>query len=250
MTLAGRIAVVTGAAQGIGKAYAAALAEDGASVVVADLKADLAQATAAEIEAAGGTAMAVVVDVSDQASTLAMAAAVKERFGAAHILVNNAAIYESYKSTPLLRTDIGYWRTVMAVNVEGPLLCVQALAPLMIEAGWGRIVNQSSVAAYMGRGNLYAISKLGVVGLTQGLARELGVHGITVNGIAPGTILTAATEAVVAPALLDEMFSRMSITRRAGPDVLVGTLRYLVGDGAEWVTGQTILVDGGTIARL
>jgi len=250
MTLEGRIAVVTGAAQGIGRDYALALAEDGAAVVVADIKTDGAGSTVELIERAGGTAMAVAVDVSDPQSTAAMAEAVRQRFGAAHILVNNAAIYESYKSTPLLGTDVGYWRQVMAVNLEGPLLCAQALAPLMIEAGWGRIVNQSSVAAYMGRGNLYAISKLALIGLTQGLARELGQHGITVNAIAPGTILTAATEAVVAPALIDELRSRSAIPRKAGPGELVGTLRYLVGDGAEWVTGQTILVDGGTIARL
>jgi 3-oxoacyl-[acyl-carrier protein] reductase len=250
MTLEGKVAIVTGAAQGIGRAYATALAEDGAAVVVADLKRDGAAETVELIEKAGGEGLAVEVDVSDRDSTLAMAAAVRDRFGTAHILVNNAAIYESLQGGPILEYDIGYWRKVFAVNLEGPLLCTQAVAPMLIEAGWGRVVNQSSIGAYMGRGTHYACSKLALIGLTQGLARELGPHGITVNAIAPGTIHTDATMKVVPEALRNEMIGRAAIGIRAEPAELVGTLRYLVGDGAAFVTGQTIAVDGGAVPRL
>ncbi len=250
MSLEGRVAVVTGAAQGIGRAYALALAEDGASVVVADLKAQGAQETVDLVEAVGATGFAVEVDVSDRESTLAMAGAVRARFGAAHILVNNAAVYEDLRAGSLLECDISYWRHVFAVNLEGPLLCTQAIAPMMIEAQWGRVVNQSSVGAYMGRGSHYACSKLALIGLTQGLAHELGRHGITVNAIAPGAIHTEATMKVVPEPLREEMIRRAAIPTRAEPRELVGTLRYLVGDGAAWVTGQTITVDGGAVPHL
>lgn len=248
--LQGRVAVVTGAAQGIGRHYALGLAGAGANVVVADLKAEAAAATAAECSALGPEALALTVDVSDKDSTLAMAAAVRERFGTCHVLVNNAAIYEDLRNAPLLEIDIAYWRRVFEVNLDGPLLCVQALGPLMIEAGWGRIVNQSSVGGWMGRGSHYACSKLALSALTQGLAQQLGGHGITVNAIAPGTIHTEATMKVVSPELRAQMIAREAVKIEAGPEELVGTLLYLCGDGARFVTAQTIFVDGGAVPRL
>lgn len=176
-----RVAVVTGAAQGIGRAYAQALADDGLHVVVADLKADAAETAAREIRSHGGSAVACAVDVGDESSVIAMGAFVMETFGRADIVVNNAAVYEDLRRTKLASVSLEYWRHLFAVNVEGYLTCSRVFAPAMIERGWGRIVNQSSVGAYMGNPSVYGITKLAVVGLTQGLAREFGRHGITVN---------------------------------------------------------------------
>jgi NAD(P)-dependent dehydrogenase (short-subunit alcohol dehydrogenase family) len=218
--------------------------------VVADLKAERAAETVALCAAHGVRAAAVTVDVSDEASVRAMAASVRERFGACHILVNNAAVYEDLVSASLLDVRIEDWRDVFAVNLEGPLLCTQALAPMMIEAGWGRIVNQSSVGGWMGRGSHYGCSKLALASLTQGFAHALGRHGVTVNAIAPGTIHTDATMKVVSDELREQMLGRQAVKIRGMPEDLVGTLLYLVGDGAAFVTGQTIFVDGGAVSRL
>jgi 3-oxoacyl-[acyl-carrier protein] reductase len=245
-----RVAIVTGAAQGIGRAYAQALADDGATVVVADLKAQAAQQAADEIVSGGGTALACAVDVGDEASVLGLRDFVRDTCGRADIVVNNAAVYEDLQRTTLSAVSLEYWRRLFAVNVEGTLTCSRAFAPMMAERGWGRIVNQSSVGAYMGNPSVYGITKLAVVGLTQGLARELGPQGITVNAIAPGTIHTAATMKVVSPAMLTRQRDRQCVDIEGQPEHLVDTLRYLVSDGASFVTGQTIFVDGGAEPRL
>ena len=196
MGLDGRVAIVTGAAQGIGREYAKVLAANGAAVVVADINPRSASDTAKEIASAGGRAVAVETDVSDKASCQRAAAKARDAFGPVTILVNNAAIYHSMRMDPLLKVDIGYWRKVFSVNLDGALLMSQAVAPQMIDQGWGRIVNQSSTAAYMGGSNgaQYAVSKLAMVGLTQGLAAELGRHGITANAIATGPIFHRGDE--------------------------------------------------------
>jgi NAD(P)-dependent dehydrogenase (short-subunit alcohol dehydrogenase family) len=248
--LDGRVAVVTGSAQGIGRSYAQALADDGALVVVADLKADAAVAAAAEIVTGGGLAEAIGVDVGDEESVKAMAAEVRSRFGRADILVNNAAIYESLQPVTLSQTSIAYWRQLFAVNVESCLTCSRELAPMMRERGWGRIVNQGSVGAYMGNPSAYGVSKLAVVGLTQGLAREFGGDGITVNSIAPGLIHTPATMTVVSESRRESQVAKQAVRIVGQPEHLVGTLRYLVSDGAAFVTGQTIFVDGGAESRI
>ena len=247
--LAGRVAVVTGGGRGIGRRYCEALAEAEAAVVVADIDRDGADETAGLIGKAGGTAVAVTVDVSDRDSTLALAAEVRSRFGRADVLVNNAAIYHSVRMDPQLTVDIDYWRRVFAVNLDGALLMTQAVAPMMIEGGWGRIVMQSSTAAYLGGGGHYAVSKLALLGLTRGFAKELGPHGITVNGIAPGVVATEATAATVPAAKLEQLAAITPLPRRAGPDDLVGTLLFLCSEASAWMTGQTMVVDGGLVVR-
>ena len=249
-TLEGRVAIVTGGAQGIGREYAKAHAANGAVVVVADVQP--ATATVDEIRSAGGRALAIETDVSDKASCARAAAKAREAFGAVTILVNNAAIYHSMRLDPLLEIDIAYWRKVFSVNLDGALLMSQAVAPQMIEAGWGRIVNQTSTAAYMGGGTgaQYGVSKLAMIGLTQGLAAELGPKGVTVNAIAPGPIFTDATKATVPTPLIEMLLSMTPINRKIEPDGVNGILLFLVSDAASWMTGQTLVVDGGFVKRL
>lgn len=247
--LAGRVAIVTGGGRGIGRRYCEALVGEGATVVVADVDLAGAEETAAILTKNGGTATALPVDVSDRDSTLGLAAAVREQFGRAEILVNNAAIYHSMRMDPQLTVEIDYWRKVFAVNLDGALLMTQAVAPMMIEAGWGRIVMQSSTAAYLGGGGHYAVSKLALLGLTRGFAKELGPHGITVNGIAPGVVETEATAATVPAAKLAQLAAMTPLPLQAKPDDLVGTLLFLCSDASAWMTGQTLVVDGGLVVR-
>jgi 3-oxoacyl-[acyl-carrier protein] reductase len=246
----GRIAVVTGGGRGIGQEYAVALAADGATVVVADLDDDLAAETVKLVERAGGTAVARHVDIGDQGSTAEFGAWLRREFGAAHILVNNAAIYHSMRTDSQMTVDIGYWRRVFSVNLDGALLMTQAVAPLMIEGGWGRIVNQASTAAYSGSGGAYTVSKLALIGLTQGFARELGQHGITVNAIAPGLIHTEATMVTVSEARRAALLSQQALKKEGQPGDLVAALRFFCSDEAGWVSGQVTIVDGFKTLRL
>jgi NAD(P)-dependent dehydrogenase (short-subunit alcohol dehydrogenase family) len=250
MSLEGRVAVVTGGGRGIGREYSLALARSGAAVVAADIDLASAEETASLVQEQGGQAVAIPVDVSDRESTLALAKAVSERFGRAEILVNNAAIYHSIRSDPQLTVDIEYWRRVFAVNLDGALLMTQAVAPMMVEGGWGRVIMQSSAAAYMGMGGHYGVSKLALLGLTRGFARELGPHGITVNAIAPGAIATEATAATVPTAVLDQLDAMSLIAKRASAEELTGVLLFLCSEGAAWMTAQTLSVDGGLVVRL
>jgi len=250
MSLAGKVAVVTGAGQGIGADYATFLASLGASVAVADINAETASATAKQIKEAGGKAIAVGVDVSDAGSVGELAAQVKRELGPAHILVNNAAIYHSLELSPIMQVDIGYWRKVFAVNLDGALLCSQAFAPQMIERGWGRIINQTSIAAYNRGLGHYCVSKLALVGLTINMAAELGPHGITVNAIAPGPIMTDATRKIVPAQALEQLALNTPIRKEGMPSDLRGVLRFLASDDAAWMTGQTLIVDGGLTVHI
>ena len=252
MSLEGRVAIVTGAGQGIGREYARILAANGAAVVIADLNADGANATVAELASEGGKTLAVATDVSDRDSCRRAATAARDAFGPVTILVNNAAMYHSMRLDPLLEMDIAYWRKAFSVNLDGALLMAQAVAPQMIEQGWGRIVNQTSTAAYMGgaNGSQYGISKLAMIGLTQGLAAELGPKGITVNAIAPGPIFTDATKKTVPEPLIEMLLAMTPINRHVAPDGLNGVLLFLLSDAASWMTGQTLVVDGGFVKRI
>ncbi len=245
----GHIAVVTGAAGGIGRDYAVALADDGATVVAADLNLEAANETAALIADKGGTCVAMQVDVSSQESTLALAAQVQAAVGNTNILVNNAAIYGGMQLDPVLKVELDYWRRMFSVNLDGALLMVQAFAPQLIESGWARVVNQTSVAAYSPAG-AYSATKLALISLTQSQAMELGAHGIPVNAIAPGPILTEATMQTLSSDRVDRMISTAFIKARSGPEALIGTLRYACSDAVDWVTGQTFVVDGGITRRV
>jgi 3-oxoacyl-[acyl-carrier protein] reductase len=246
--LEGKVAVVTGAAQGIGRAYARALAAEGASVATVDVQSDGAEKAADEIRSSGGSAVGVTADVGDQASTEQMAEAVSQAFGGIDILVNNAAVYAGLKLGDPFAVDVAEWDRVMAVNVRGPWLCSRAVAPSMRTRGGGRIVNQSSVAAWGGPSLLhYAVSKAGVIGLTRSLAKFLGPDKITVNAIAPGFMETDSTLSIIPANRLEQLIGMQPVRRMGTPDDLTGALVYLCSDEAAFVTGQVLIVDGGTI---
>ena len=247
MQFEGKTAIVTGAAQGIGEAYARALAARGAAVVVADLNDELAGTVADKISADGGTAAAVRVDVSDQASTDDMATFTIERFGGVDLLVNNAAIYGDMKFDVLINVDLDYYKRFMSVNMDGALHCTRSVYRSMRKRGGGAIVNQSSTAAWTYSG-FYGLAKVGVNGLTQQLAHELGSMNIRVNAIAPGPIDTAATRNAVGD-MVQPIVDSLAIKRLGTPDDLVGMCLFLLSDEARWITGQIMNVDGGQVFR-
>ncbi|MEX0874016.1 MAG: SDR family oxidoreductase [Actinomycetota bacterium] len=243
-----KVAVVTGAAGGIGEAYARALAQDGAAVVVADLDRERGEKVATSISSDGDVAAFVAVDVGDPDSTQALASAAVELFGGVDLLVNNAAIYAGMKLDSLLDVDWEYYQRFMRVNMDGALLCTRACTPHMSARGGGAIVNQSSTAAWM-YANFYGLAKVGINGLTQQLAHELGGRNIRINAIAPGPIDTEATRNVVPAVLIDEMVEGLALKRRGTPEDLTGLCLFLLSDEASWITGQIFNVDGGQVFR-
>jgi NAD(P)-dependent dehydrogenase (short-subunit alcohol dehydrogenase family) len=251
--LDGKVAIVTGAGgrgNSIGRAYALGLANAGASVVVADLNKDGAQAVADEINGAGGKAIAVGCDVSNEEQTLAMAAAAKEAFGGTDILINNAALMVDVSYEDLETISIDAWNKGFAVNTTGALLCARAVAPSMRERGGGRIINQTSGGAFPATG-LYGISKLALVGLTTALAKRYGKDNITCNAIAPGNVMSDAGKLLVPDDSPFIKFLQMTVAMRprGEPDELVGAAILLASDAGAWITGQVLHVDGGWVLR-
>src|SRR5260370_4742897 len=244
---ADKVAVVTGAAQGIGEAYARALAAEGAAVVVADLHSEAGAKVVDGIEADGGRAAFACTDVASPESAQAMAALAVERFGGIDYLVNNAAIYGSMKLDVLLKVDWDYYKSFMSVNLDGALACTRACYEHMAARGGGAIVNQSSTAAWH-YSSFYGLAKGGINGLTQQLAHELGYLGIRVNAIAPGPVDTEATR-TVASGMTDDIVKAMALKRMGQPEDLVGACLFLLSDEAAWVTGQILNVHRGQVFR-
>jgi NAD(P)-dependent dehydrogenase (short-subunit alcohol dehydrogenase family) len=243
-----KVVIVTGAGQGIGRTYAEAIAQAGASVALADVNEDAVTSLAGELTAAGHQAIAVRVDVSDEASTLAMADTAEQRFGRIDGLVNNAALYAGLQLRGPMDLPVDEWDRVMAVNVKGPFLCARAVVPAMRRAGGGSIVNQSSTGAW-GSAALthYTSSKAAVLGLTRSLAKSFGADGIVVNAIAPGQIGTEATLGLIPAERLERMSATQAIGRTGLPEDLCGAVVFLLSDGARFMTGQTLVVDGGLV---
>lgn len=244
-SLAGKVAIVTGAGGGLGRAFALALAGAGARLCVADCDLQGAQATEALIVAAGGEAMAVAVDVADAASVQRMAEAVAARWQRIDALINNAGLYGSIARKPFFEITPEQWDAVMAVNLKGPWLCAKAVFPYMREGG-GSIVNIASATFYSGSPLWahYVASKGGVVGLTRALAREAGDYGIRVNALAPGFTLTEASLKLIDDAA-NYGVQRGAIKKAQQTDDLIGALLFFVSPASAFVTGQTLVVDGG-----
>jgi NAD(P)-dependent dehydrogenase (short-subunit alcohol dehydrogenase family) len=239
-----KVAIVTGAGQGIGECYARALAAEGARVVVAELNEEQGERVAKEI---GDAALFVKVDVADPASAEAMAAAVMAEFGRIDYLVNNAAIFHSMRRDGLTTVPLDYLNRFLQVNLMGALHCTRAVVPHMPEGG--AIVNQSSTAAWLG-GGYYGLAKAGINSLTASLAAELGGKNIRVNGIAPGPTDTDATRSVVPDQFLEQMTNTLAIKRMGTPEDLAPAVLFLLSDEARWLTGQVVSVDGGQVVRL
>jgi NAD(P)-dependent dehydrogenase (short-subunit alcohol dehydrogenase family) len=242
MRLENKVVIVTGAAQGIGEAYARALAAEGASVVVADLNVEAGQKVAADI---GG--LFVRCDVSSHEDAAAVVAATVAEYGGIDGLVNNAAIYGDMQFDLLITVDWDYYKKFMSVNLDGALVMTRAVFPELQKRGGGSIVNQSSTAAYLYSG-FYGLAKVGVNGLTHQLAHELGGMGIRVNAIAPGPTDTAATRTQAGEAAKD-LVKGLAIKRMGQPEDMVGACLFLLSDEASWVTGQILAVDGGQTFR-
>ena len=241
--LQGRIALVTGAAQGIGRAIALELARAGATLALADINEVKLAQVAAEIEATGGQAAAFRIDVSNEESIEAGAKAVLERFGKVEILVNNAGITRDGLMLRMKRAD---WDLVLDINLTGAFLLTQALLSPMLKNRWGRIVNMASVVGRAGQAGQvnYAASKAGLIGLTRSMAREFASRGITVNAVAPGFIETPMT------AVLDEkqsasMLAQIPLGRRGTALDIAQAVAFLASDAASYITGHVLDVNGG-----
>jgi len=252
--LAGRVAIVTGAASGIGRATAFALAREGANVVVADLNAEGAKRVAGEIEAAGGSAIGQATDVSSEPSIVAMVAAAVERFGGLDILHNNAAASDPATigaDGELADLDLAVWERTLAVNLRGPMLGCKYAIPRMLARGGGAIVNTSSASGLTGdlARVAYGVSKAGVDSLTRYVATQYGKRGIRCNSIAPGVIATPALEANIPPEMI-AIYEQSHLTPRLGsPEDIANAVVFLVSDAAGFITGQTLSVDGGLLAH-
>ncbi len=249
--LTGKVAIVTGAAQGIGAACAQALSDEGAKVSLFDI----ADATGAAdaIRAGGGTAMAAVADVSDGAAVAAAVARTVAAFGGVDILINNAALFATLALKPFTAIGAAEWDRVMAVNVRGVFECAKAVAPHMRARRYGKIVNVASATVFKGTPLMahYVASKGAVMALTRTLARELGDDGIRVNCLAPGLIASDGLRdnAEYTGSLVSANIASRALKREAVPADLTGAMVFLASPGSDFITGQTLVVDGGSVMR-
>ncbi|MDP6430106.1 MAG: SDR family oxidoreductase [Rhodospirillales bacterium] len=245
----GRVCIVTGSGQGLGRAFALHFASLGAVSVIAEINAANCQSVAAEIIEAGGKALAIETDVADSGSVRAMAERTLAEYGRIDVLVNNAAILQSISRVPVDQISDEEWDKVIRVNVTGAFYCVRAVVPAMREAGWGRIINLSSDTVLLPPPLTYAhyiTSKAALVGLTRELARELGPDGITVNAIMPGSTETEVEQsAKVRDNRANIVVPRQCIPRVEVAEDLVGAAAFLASDAAGFITGQSLPVNGG-----
>jgi NAD(P)-dependent dehydrogenase (short-subunit alcohol dehydrogenase family) len=249
--LTGKVVIITGAAQGIGAAYAKALAAEGARLGLCDLKAP--DMVAREIKAVGGEALSIACDVTDQVAVSKFVAETERAFGGIHVLVNNAGIFASLALKPMTEIDSKEWDMVMAVNVRGSFECAKAVLPVMRRQKYGKIINIASGTVFKGAPMLlhYVSSKGAVVAMTRALAREVGGDGIRVNCLAPGLTMSEGVLANSdwAGAVVTNNVASRCIKRDATPDDLTGAIVFLASPESDFMSGQTMVVDGGSVTH-
>lgn len=245
MRLKEKVALVTGAGQGIGKEIAFALSREGATVVIADVNAQMAEKSAQEIHALGNQSLAQKVDVSKPEETEKMVNKILDKFGKIDILINNAGIT---RDNLILRMKEEEWDAVIAINLKGTFNCLKAVAKPMVKARSGKIVNVASIigiAGNAGQAN-YAASKAGVIALTKSAAKELATRGINVNAVAPGFIQTAMTD-VLSDAVKAEMLKKIPLAKLGAVTDVAQAVLFLAGSESDYITGQVIVIDGGMV---
>lgn len=248
--LDGKVAIVTGAAQGIGETYAKAMAKEGAKIVIVDILDGEPVAQEIESTVQGAEALALTLDVSDEAATEDMIAKTVKRFGKLDILVSNAAIFGTIKPGPFDQISVSDWDKLMEVNVKGPWLCAKAAVQEMRKHNYGKIINIASGTLFKGTPNLlhYVTSKGAIVAMTRCLSREVGEHGICVNTLAPGlTMSENVLNQEEHMAYSDLITQSRAIKREETPEDLVGALLYLASSDSDFMTGQCLVVDGGSV---
>lgn len=247
LDVTGRVVIITGAGQGIGREYARQLAAAGAHIVIAEANFERATAVRDEIAAVGGSALAIHTDVSDPDSVEAMVALTTDAFGRVDVLVNNAGIFTSLKMRPFEDIPLEEWERVLRVNITGCYLTARAVTPHMRERKWGRIINITSGSVPLGVRNYlhYVTSKSALIGMTNSMARELGSFGITVNAVQPGGTFTEIPRETLTEEGKARLIASQCIPREEVPMDLVGLVLFLSTEAASFITGQTIAVDGG-----
>jgi 3-oxoacyl-[acyl-carrier protein] reductase len=248
--VAGRVIIVTGAGHGIGRGYARRLAREGAKVVVADVDGAGGQAVADEITAAGFVARAIRTDVTRAEEVRAMAAFAAEEFGRIDVLVNNAALFATIpmSRSPFDEIEVDEWDRMMAINLRGPWLASRAVFPMMKRQGYGKIINISSGTALKGSASRihYVTSKAGILGFTKTLAREVGTYGIMVNCVAPGSTLSEESPDEETLKMRASATADRAIQRVQRPEDLEGAIIFFASSASDFITGQTLVVDGGS----
>ena len=245
MRLKDKVAIITGSGRGLGKLYAERFAQEGAKVTVCDTI-DCGE-TVKTIESIGGEVLPLKTDVTSAESTVEMARKTVERFGGIDILVTNAAIFAGLKLKPFDEVDESEWDKLMTVNLKGMWLCCKAVVPYMKKQGGGKIVTISSGVHFRGVPYFihYTTSKGGVIAFTRAMATELGQYNINVNSVAPGLILTKASKDMFSPEIIKTDIDLKATGKEQKPEYVVGTVLFLASDEADYISGQTILVDGG-----
>jgi len=250
--LAGKVAIITGGAQGIGRAYCLRFAQEGAAVAVVDLREDQAKDVAREIREKGGRALALRVDITSEEATAAMAARVKDELGRIDVLINNAALYYDQD---IMDQSIPYRRKALEINLIGQLICARAVYPVMKAQRSGSIINIASTAAYPlplppmpfdnFSTNAYGLSKSGMIYMTKMMSRQAGQDGVRVNAIAPGVTMSEATKKIVPDFAIKGLKAGSPMGMTLEPDDLTGTAVYLASEDSRLMTGQTLVVDAG-----